>query len=181
MASKLSVTIRPYSELSFILYGEDSREIKDGIMSCGGRWNPNLKHPLYEGQKLKGYIFANKRKEELIKFLNSKNVSIANVGGGSVKEAIKKEVKIDPNRPKTDRYTGKKVKFQLYKDHYIIVYGDITDEMGQDLKELGFEKNTKLQDSGSNSTFEGYKANKIKRSGLIDFCIMQDVDYDEVK
>ena len=77
--STLSVTIRPDSDASFVLYGEDSKELKDEIMEHGGRWNPNLKNPLYPKERLKAYIFSNKRKPELLAFLNEKNSISQNI------------------------------------------------------------------------------------------------------
>ncbi len=178
--SKLSVTIRPYSEASFILYGEDTKEIKDEIMSHGGRWNPNLKHPLFEGQKIKAYIFANKRKEELLEFLNKKAVEVTNIGGDGKSIAQKKERVIDPNRPKIDRYEGKRAQIRLYNGRYIIIYGDLNADMEEDLKELGFEKSNTLKHPVTGKAISGMKANKIKKASLIDFCIMQSVDYTEL-
>lgn len=176
--SKISVTVRPYSDASFIVYGEDTKEIKDNLMSLGGRWNPNLKHPLYEGQKIKAYIFSNGRKEKLMEWLSSNDVTTTQVGGSSV--ATKKR-EIDPNRPKNDRYTGKRAMIRSYQDRYVIIYGELTEDMEEDLKELGFEKSNTLKNPQSGATISGMKGKKLKRTSLIDFCIMQDVDYTELE
>lgn len=177
MRSNVSVTIRSYSDASFIVYGEDTKEIKDNLMTLGGRWNPNLKHPLYEGQKIKAYIFSNGRREKLVEWLNANNVSVAQVGGGI---ATKKR-EVDPNRPKSDRYTGKRAMIRTYQDRYIIMYGELTQDMEDDLKELGFEKSNTLKNPNSGAVVSGMKAKKLKRTSLIDFCIMQDIDYTELE
>jgi hypothetical protein len=178
--SKLSVTIRPYSDASFILYGEDTKEIKDEIGEHGGRWNPHLKHPLYPGQKIKAYIVANKRKQEMLDFLNSKQVLITEIGGDGKAATPKKERVVDPNRKKTDRYTGKRAMIRPYNDHYIIIYGELNEDMEEDLKELGFEKSNTLKHPFSQKGITGMRGKKIKRASLLDFCIMQDIDYTEL-
>ena len=173
--STLSVTIRPYSDASFVLYGEDSKELKDEIMEHGGRWNPNLKNPLYPKERLKAYIFSNKRKPELLAFLKEKQVSVINIDVDG--KLARRERVIDPNRPKSGRYEGKRLMIRMYGDHFVIVYGDLTEEIEDDILDLEFIKSNTLRNPNSNKVMSGLKAKKSAKQRLIDFCLMQDIDY----
>jgi len=55
-----------YTEKSFVLVGEDTKEIKDKLKLNGGKWNPNLKNK--DGTIFKGWIFP-KTKREVIEQL----------------------------------------------------------------------------------------------------------------
>ena len=49
-----------YSDRSFILFGDDTRNHIDLIKSLGGRWNRNLTNPI-TGERFGGWIFSNGR------------------------------------------------------------------------------------------------------------------------
>ena len=43
MASTNELTITPYSSLSFVVRGEETKKYKKKLGELGGRWNANLK------------------------------------------------------------------------------------------------------------------------------------------
>jgi hypothetical protein len=56
--------ILDYSEKSFILHGDQTRSLIVQLKELGGRYNPNLTHPV-SGAKLSGWIFSKKHKEKV--------------------------------------------------------------------------------------------------------------------
>lgn len=48
-----------YSDRSFVLFGEDTRNHKDLIKSLGGKWNGSLTNPI-TNERFGGWIFSNK-------------------------------------------------------------------------------------------------------------------------
>lgn len=54
-----------YSPLSFVLTGEGTRAIKEDIKRLGGKPNWNLKDIGF------GWIFSNKRKDDVIQYLTT--------------------------------------------------------------------------------------------------------------
>ena len=49
-----------YSDRSFVLFGDDTRNHIDLIKSLGGKWNRNLTNPI-TGERFGGWIFSNGR------------------------------------------------------------------------------------------------------------------------
>ena len=89
----------------------------------------------------------------------------------------RRERVIDPNRPKSGRYEGKRLMIRMYGDHFVIVYGDLTEEIEDDILDLEFIKSNTLRNPNSNKVMSGLKAKKSAKQRLIDFCLMQDIDY----
>lgn len=48
-----------YSDRSFVLFGDDTRNHKDLIKSLGGKWNGGLTNPI-TNERFGGWIFSNK-------------------------------------------------------------------------------------------------------------------------
>lgn len=59
--------IKTYSDKSFVVIGEETRKHINSLKALGGKFNPNLTDS--EGNKFAGWIFSNKKKEEVEKFL----------------------------------------------------------------------------------------------------------------
>ena len=49
-----------YSDKSFVIFGDDTRNHKDLIKSLGGSWNSGLTHPI-TNERFGGWIFSNKK------------------------------------------------------------------------------------------------------------------------
>jgi len=62
------IQILEYSQYSFAVIGEKTREIKEDLYKLGGKFNRNLKCGA-------GYIFSNKNLDAVIEFLSSLNAS----------------------------------------------------------------------------------------------------------
>jgi hypothetical protein len=63
------IFLTTYSEKSVAVFG-DTKEYSSELKEKGGRFNPNL---TYEGVKKPGWIFSNKKKEELEQFIDIVN------------------------------------------------------------------------------------------------------------
>ena len=59
-----------YTEKSFVLFGEKSKEAKEQLKQLGGRFNPNLTHPETK-DKLSAWVFSKKALEKVKEFLSS--------------------------------------------------------------------------------------------------------------
>jgi hypothetical protein len=59
-----AITLQEYSEKSFVLRGDNTRDYKDTLKSLGGKWNLNLKGG-------GGWIFGNSKKSKVSAFLDS--------------------------------------------------------------------------------------------------------------
>jgi hypothetical protein len=53
-----------YTEKSFVLHGEQTRDLTKQLKELGGKFNPNLTHP-ETGLKFAGWIFSKKQKEKI--------------------------------------------------------------------------------------------------------------------
>ena len=53
-----------YSEKSFVVYGEDTKNHIACMKELGGRFNPKLNHPETK-EKFAGWIFSKKHKESV--------------------------------------------------------------------------------------------------------------------
>lgn len=62
--------IKQYTEKSFVVVGDGTKEYKTQLANLGGRWNGSLKDKETE-EKFGGWIFSNVRKEQVEKFLES--------------------------------------------------------------------------------------------------------------
>lgn len=58
-----TLTLEDYSDKSFVVRGEDTKKYKEELKNLGGRFNKNLNGG-------SGWIFSNKRREEVESFLN---------------------------------------------------------------------------------------------------------------
>jgi hypothetical protein len=63
------IFVTSYSEKSVAIFG-DTKEYSSELKEKGGRFNPNL---TFEGVKKPGWIFSNKKKEELEQFIDLVN------------------------------------------------------------------------------------------------------------
>jgi len=59
-----------YTDKSFIILGEKTKELKDKLKDLGGRYNPHLTHPESK-EKIAAWIFSKKNKEKLEEFVNT--------------------------------------------------------------------------------------------------------------
>ena len=75
----MTVNIRKYSERSFIVYGEDTKDIIEKLKELKGSYNPNLKNPL-NGEKLKGWIFSKSHKERVVDFFIMNDIDYKKIG-----------------------------------------------------------------------------------------------------
>ena len=66
--NKLSVL--DYSDKSFVVYGDGTKEHKTDLKNLGGKFNKYLKN---EGNNFPGWIFSLKKKEEVMEFVHSVN------------------------------------------------------------------------------------------------------------
>ncbi len=72
--------IRNYSAKSFVLFGEDTRDHKELIISLYGSWPRGfLTHPITK-EKFKGWVFSNKRLSSVLekfgKYIKDEKVSL---------------------------------------------------------------------------------------------------------
>lgn len=63
----MSLILQDYSEKSVAIFG-DTKTFINKMKDLGGRFNPNLTH---NGEKTAGWIFSNKKKQDLINFIKS--------------------------------------------------------------------------------------------------------------
>ena len=68
-----AVQVMPYSERSFVCFGEATKTHKDLLMELGGGYNRNLKHPK-TGEKFSGWIFSIKKRPTVIDAFLMKDV-----------------------------------------------------------------------------------------------------------
>jgi len=59
-----------YTEKSFIVLGEKTKDCKEDLKQLGGRYNPHLTHPQTK-EKLAAWIFSKKNHEKLKQYINS--------------------------------------------------------------------------------------------------------------
>jgi hypothetical protein len=57
------MNIQPYSDRSFVVRGEDTKNYTQDLKNLGGKWNRSLKST--EGEISAGWIFSNKRLESV--------------------------------------------------------------------------------------------------------------------
>lgn len=62
--------IKQYTDKSFVVVGEGTKEYKTQLGNLGGRWNGSLKDKETE-EKFGGWVFSNTRREQVEKFLQS--------------------------------------------------------------------------------------------------------------
>ena len=87
----MSVNIRNYSERSIIVYGEDTKDIKELLMELKGVYNRFLKDPLDESKKIKGWIFAASKRATVIDAFLMKDVDYIEVDKKSEKKKAEAE------------------------------------------------------------------------------------------
>lgn len=75
-----------YSEKSFALIGEGTRDIKDEIMGVGGKWNKGLK---MKGKAVGGWIFSLKKTRAVLSMLNEKKVKYEVKGFGKIQPQLR--------------------------------------------------------------------------------------------
>jgi hypothetical protein len=59
-----------YSDRSFVLFGDDTRNHKDLIKSLGGKWNGGLINPITD-ERFGGWIFSNKNLNAVYEILGN--------------------------------------------------------------------------------------------------------------
>lgn len=62
---KINIELKPYSDKSFLVTGEDTKKYKEKLKELGGKWNATLK----------GWIYSNKNEEKVKEWL-SENVIV---------------------------------------------------------------------------------------------------------
>jgi hypothetical protein len=62
-----------YTEKSFVLFGEKTKEAKEQLKQLGGRFNPNLTHPETK-EKLSAWVFSKKALESVQNFIKNGQV-----------------------------------------------------------------------------------------------------------
>jgi hypothetical protein len=67
--SDYQLSLHNYTEKSVAVFG-DTKPFSDRLKELGGRYNPNL---TLNGEKTPGWIFSNKKKEELQQLINNIN------------------------------------------------------------------------------------------------------------
>jgi hypothetical protein len=65
----MSLILQDYSEKSIAIFG-NTKSFVNKLKDLGGRFNPNLTH---NGEKTVGWIFSNKKTQDLINFIDSVN------------------------------------------------------------------------------------------------------------
>ena len=81
-----------YSEKSFVVTGDETKKYKEDLKKLGGKWNSNLSCG-------GGWIFSNKSKEEVEKFVESKRGLHSSAEEDDVDEPEKKIVSLlKPNK-----------------------------------------------------------------------------------
>jgi len=95
----MNITLN-YSDKSFVVSGS-TKEFKEQLMALGGRYNPNLKTG-------PGYIFSNKKEQEVTEFVNMQNNSNTNVNINQQNNQSKTDIlSLDNKKPN--------VKYQIIK------------------------------------------------------------------
>jgi len=72
----MSLKLLKYSEKSFVLVGDYTKNIKDDLVILGGIWNQNLK---IDNQPIKGWIFSNTNINSVRQLLKTKNISFIDI------------------------------------------------------------------------------------------------------
>jgi hypothetical protein len=100
------IFLTSYSEKSVAIFG-DTKEYSSELKEKGGRFNPNL---TFEGVKKPGWIFSNKKKEELEQFIDL-------VNNGEYKKVINED---QDNRIENFLQDLKKIRYDI--DRLIVKY-----------------------------------------------------------
>lgn len=100
------IFLTSYSEKSVAIFG-DTKEYSSELKEKGGRFNPNL---TFEGVKKPGWIFSNKKKEELEQFIDL-------VNNGEYKKVINE---VQDNRTEDFLQDLKKIRYDI--DRLIVKY-----------------------------------------------------------
>jgi hypothetical protein len=119
----MSLFISPYSDKSFVVRGEGTKEHKQELKDNGGRWNTSLKVPDIKsttGETEPGWIFSNKRLVAVTDLVNDNKplVSVVKVNKPvEVKTSRKRQASLSPDaRPKTKTKTNTKTKVEFDYD-----------------------------------------------------------------
>jgi hypothetical protein len=100
------IFLTSYSEKSVAIFG-DTKEYSSELKEKGGRFNPNL---TFEGVKKPGWIFSNKKKEELEQFIDL-------INNGEYKKVINE---VQDNRTEDFLQDLKKIRYDI--DRLIVKY-----------------------------------------------------------
>ena len=57
---KINIEIKPYSDKSFLIIGEDTKKHKEKLKELGGKWNSTLK----------GWIYSNKNEQKVREWMS---------------------------------------------------------------------------------------------------------------
>ena len=124
--------LESYSDKSFVIRGDKTKEYKEQLKEFGGKWNSNLKDGC-------GWIFPNKNKDKIqewVESLNNKNEAIDNA-----------EI---PD-----------LKFEKYSEKSFVIRGEDTKKYKEKLKEFGGKWNSNLKNGGG-WIFSNNNETKIK-------------------
>ena len=93
----LKMELLDYTEKSFVVVGESTKNLKDSLKELGGRYNPNLTHPETK-EKLAGWIFSKKQRERVQAFANGEPVppKMESKRKPKSKEEVKEVAEVDP-------------------------------------------------------------------------------------
>ena len=61
-SDEISLELKPYSEKSFLITGDETKKYKEELKKMGGKWNTTLK----------GWIYSSKNEESLKEWINDK-------------------------------------------------------------------------------------------------------------
>ena len=148
-----------YNDKSVVVFGEATRDIKEKLKSTGGRYNANL---TIDGAKKPGWIFSNKKEDELIKMLKRdprtmKKTRDISTSSASSEESINK-------RPRKSQKESSDIDFVIYNEKSIAVVGEGTRDIKDDLKDVGGRFNASLTIDGKRKAgwiFSGTKEKEL--------------------
>jgi len=126
------IKIETYSEKSFVIRGEETKEYKDKLKEFGGKWNSNLK----DGS---GWIFSNKHKDK-------------------VQEWIDTLINFTDKEIKDKKYD---LRLEKYSEKSFVIRGEDTKSQKDKLKEFGGKWNSNLKDGGG-WIFSNNNKNKVQ-------------------
>ena len=87
----MSVNIRSYSERSIIVYGEETKDIKELLMELKGVYNRFLTDPIDKSKKIKGWIFSASKRATVIDAFLMKDIDYVEVDKKSEKKKAEVE------------------------------------------------------------------------------------------
>jgi len=147
--------LNQYSDKSFCICGDNTKEYKEELKSLGGKWNSNLK----DGP---GWIFSNKNKEKVQEWLDK--ISICE--HVYEEEKVHSECSTEVDRPEvhTQLPSEKDKKNLILKDYSeksFVISGE-TKNFKEELKSIGGKWNSNLKD-GPGWIFSNKRKEKVQK------------------